>query len=65
MPFVMEVGLVAGHIVLDDDPDPPRKAAQQPPSPIFGPCLLWKNDGPSQLLLCTYIYICCFITSFE
>jgi len=31
--------------VLDGDPAPP----------IFGPCLLWPNGRPSQLLLCT----CC------
>ena len=44
-----EVGLVPGHIVLDGDPAPPRKWAQQPP--LFGPCLLWPNGRPSQLLL--------------
>ena len=31
MPFGAEVGLGPGHIVLDGDPAPPRKGAQQPP----------------------------------
>jgi len=50
MPLDTEVGLgPAGDIVLDGDPAPPRKGAQQPP--LFGPCLLWPNGGPSQQLL--------------
>ena len=33
-----------------------QKGAQ--PSPIFGPCLLWPNGRPSQLVLSTcYIYL--------
>jgi len=37
----MEVGMSAGHIVLDGDPAPhPQKGAH---SPFFGPCLLWPN----------------------
>ena len=39
-----EVGLGPGHIVLDEDPAPPKGA--QPP--IFGPCLLWPNGGMDQ-----------------
>ena len=31
MPLGTEVGLGLGDIVLDGDPDPPRKGAQQPP----------------------------------
>ena len=31
----MEAGLGPGHIVLDEDPDPPRKGAQQPPTHFF------------------------------
>jgi len=31
MPLGTEVGLGPGHIVLDGDPPPPRKGAQQPP----------------------------------
>jgi len=31
MPLGMEVGLGPGGIVLDEDPAPPRKEAQQPP----------------------------------
>jgi len=38
MSIGMEVGLGAGHIVLDGVPAPPKKGAQLPP--IFGPCLL-------------------------
>jgi len=34
-----EVGLGPGDIVLDVDPAPRRKGAQQTPTP-FGPCLL-------------------------
>jgi len=49
----MEVGLGKGHIMLDGYPAPPPKkrgtAACSPP--IFGPCLLWPNDRPSQQLL--------------
>jgi len=45
-----EVDLGPGHIALDGDPaPPPPKGAQQPP--LFGPCLLWPNGRPSQLLL--------------
>jgi len=36
---------LAGHIVLDGDPAPPKEA--QPP-PIFGPCLLWPNGWMDQ-----------------
>jgi len=32
-------------------PSCPQKGAQQPP--LFGPCLLWPNGCPSQLLLST------------
>jgi len=39
MPLSTEVDLSPGHIVLDGDPAPPAKGAQQPPS--FSPCLLW------------------------
>jgi len=47
-----DVGLGPGQIVLDGDPaPPPEKKRTQPP--IFGPCLLWPNDRPSQLLLST------------
>jgi len=51
MPLSTEVGLCPGDIVLDGDPAAfPQKGAQ-PPSQFFGPCLLWRNGGPSQLLL--------------
>jgi len=40
-----------GHIVLDGDPAPPSPKGHSPP--IFGPCLLWSNGRPSQLLLRT------------
>ena len=42
MPLGGQVGLGPGHIVLDGDPAPHRKGAQQPP-PLFRPCLLWPN----------------------
>ena len=49
------VDLGPGHIVLDGDPVPPKKEAQQPP--LFGPCLLWPNGRPPQLLLSTCLYL--------
>jgi len=56
----MEVGLGPGHIVLDGGTAAPTERAQQPP--LFGPCLLWSNDGPSQQLpsscLCVYESVC-------
>jgi len=48
-PLGTEVGLGPGDSVLDVDPAPPRKEAQKPP--LFGPCLLWPNGRPFQLLL--------------
>jgi len=47
MTLGMVVRLVSGHIVLDGNPAP-QKGAQQPPSPIFGPCLLWRNGWMDQ-----------------
>ena len=44
MPLRTKVGLRAGLIVLDGTQSPKR---------IFGPCLLWRNGCPSQLLLST------------
>ena len=49
MPLGKEVGLSPGHIVLDGDPVGPMPPQQ--PVPTFGPCLLWPNGRPSQLLL--------------
>jgi len=51
----MQVGLGPGHIVLDGDPAPPRRGAQQPPLSKFtgagfacvriirGPCPFYPN----------------------
>jgi len=39
MPLGKKIVLGSGQIVLDGDPTP------------FGPCLLWRNGRPSQLLL--------------
>jgi len=50
MPLGTEVSLGPGDIVLDGNPAPPRKVAQQPP-PLFSPCLLWPNSRPSHQLL--------------
>jgi len=62
MPLGMEVGLGPGNIVLDGDPAPPWKGAQQPP-PLFSPCLLWPMGCPSVQLLsscCTLqLLYCC------
>ena len=49
IPLGMEVGLGSGHIVLHENPAHLKGA--QPP--IFGPCLLWPNGRPPQLLLNT------------
>ena len=46
----MEIGLGPGHIVLYEDPAPQRGTP-----PIFGPCLLWPNGHPSELLLSTWV----------
>ena len=43
----------AGHIVSDGDPVPPKGAQRR-----SGPCLLWPNGRPSQLLLSS-----CFLVS--
>jgi len=48
-PLGTEVDLGPGHIMLDKDPAPPAKGAQQPPPNFFGPCLLW----PRSLILAT------------
>jgi len=44
MPLSMEVNLGPGDVVLDGNPAPPAKRAQQPPPPLFGPCLLWPRS---------------------
>jgi len=49
MPLGTEVGLGPGDTVLDGDQAPQKGHG---PS-IFGPCLLWPNGRPSQLLLST------------
>jgi len=54
MPLGREVVLGPGDIVLDGDPAIPKSGTAHP---IFGPCLLWPNGRPSQLLLSTcYCY---------
>jgi len=55
MPLGTKVALGPGHVVLDGDPAPPWKGAQQPA--LFSPCLLWPNGRPSQQLLSS-CYIC-------
>ena len=47
MPLGTEVGLGPGDIVLEEDAALKRGIAP----PLFGPCLLWPNGHPSQLLL--------------
>jgi len=50
MPLGTEIGLGSGDIVLDGAQRPhPQEKGHRPP--IFGPCLLWSNGRPSQLLL--------------
>jgi len=48
-PLGTEVDLGSGHIVLDGDPAPPAKGAQQPPS--FSADVYCGHGRPSQLLL--------------
>jgi len=49
MPIGTMLGRGQGHIVLDGDLAPPKGAH----TPIFGPCLLWPNGHPLDLLLST------------
>jgi len=66
MPLGTEVGLSAGHIVLDGlglgdivldgDPAPPRKWAQQPP--LFGP-LLWHGNRTTIVEFVGYLDCSC------
>jgi len=44
MPISTEIGLGPDGIVLDGDPAPPSKGAQQPP--LFGPCLSTAKRSP-------------------
>ena len=53
MPLGTEAGLGPGTIVLDWDPTPPPKGAQQPPT-LFGPCLSRPKGRPSQQLLSSF-----------
>jgi len=48
IPLGTEVGLGPGDIVLDGDPPPPRKGAQQP-RPLYGP-LLWPASPQARIL---------------
>jgi len=49
------IDLGPGHIVLDGEPAPPAKGAEQPPS-LFGPFSLWRRSPMSSTaeLLFTY-----------
>jgi len=52
MPLGTEVGLGPGDIVLDGNPAPPWREAQQPPHFSANVCCgLWPNGRPSQQLL--------------
>ena len=44
MSLGMEIGLSPGDFVLDGDPVPFTQKGAEPPSPIFGPLLLWPNS---------------------
>ena len=48
MPLGRDVGLGPDDIVLDGDPAPSPQKGAEPPSPIFGPCLLWPNGWMDQ-----------------
>ena len=49
-PLSRDVGLGPGDIVLDGDPAISNGKGHSSP-PLFGPCLLWPNGRPSQVLL--------------
>jgi len=61
MKLGMEIGLGPGHIVLDGDPATPNGNGHNS-LPLFGPCLLWPNGRPSQLLLSSFIH-CTYVGS--
>ena len=46
MPLGMEVGLIPGDFVLNEDPAAPPKKEAEPP--VFDPCLLWPNGWMDQ-----------------
>ena len=54
MPLGTKVGLGPGRIVVNGNPAPPP--GHNHPL-IFGPCLLWSNGCPSQLLLSTCLHL--------
>jgi len=54
MPFITEVGLSRGDIVLDADPTPPPKKGT---TPIFGPCLLWPKGCMYQDATCREVNV--------
>jgi len=56
MPLGTKVGLDPDRIVLHGTQIPLPKGTQPP---IFGPCLLWPNGLPSQLLLSIWLVITC------
>jgi len=60
MPLGMEVDLGGGHTVRWG-PTPAPKVAQ----PLFGPCLLWPNGRPSQLLVSTCLHFGSSVISLE
>jgi len=55
MPLGTKVGLGSGRIVSHGDPAPLSQKGHS--APIFGPCLLWPNGGPFQLLLSNCLFI--------
>jgi len=57
-PTDTEVDLGPGYIVLNWDPARPAKGAQQPPSPLLGPCILWPRSpisAAAELLFVIYL----------
>ena len=53
MPLGTEVGLGQGHIVLDEEPVPPRKRAQQPP--IFLPVSIVAKRSCSSVSISAFV----------
>jgi len=60
IPLGTGVGLGPGHIVVDGDPLPPERGTAAPT--VFGPCLLWPNGRPCELLLSTCFTLICFLS---
>ena len=65
MPLGKEVGLGPGHIVLDEDLVGTQPVTEAPPHFRSMPIVAKRLPISATAELLFYIYICCFITSFD